>query len=108
MEIVSNEITELEDILKKQYQLDDDMTFPKASVDSRLIKLQKEVTEFVTSVILKHERELYNWVYRRYPTDVNYLLGTTCASNIQMITLLNNRYYNKIYYDIQHKINSGS
>ncbi|XWV25631.1 mg275 protein [Tupanvirus deep ocean] len=88
---------------KDAYVLEDDMTFPKATVDPKLLKLQKEVTEFVTSVILKHENEFYKLIDKHFKNRKDAILGTTCSSIIQMITETTNKFYNKIYYEIQHK-----
>lgn len=83
--------------------VEDDMTFPKATIDPKLIKLQDKVTEFVTSVILKHEKEFYELIQKNFCTQIEYLLGSTCSSIIEMIVLTTNKFYNKIYFDIQHK-----
>ena len=88
---------------KYDYILDNDMIFPKASVDPKLTKLQKEVTEFVTSVILKHEKEFYQLIQKYFEHKLEYLLCSTCGSIIEMITTTTNNFFNKIYYDIQHK-----
>ena len=95
------------DCNKYAYVLEDDLIFPKATVDPKLLKLQKEVTEFVTSVILKHEKEFYDLVGLHFKNKQQQLLGTTCRSIIVMITETTNKFYNKIYYDIQHKNNSS-
>jgi hypothetical protein len=102
---VAEKINELEiddEFEKCGYVLDNDMTFPRASVDPKLLKLQKDVTEFVTSVILKHEKEFYELVTKLFQNKLEYLLGSTCSSIIEMITLTTNKFFNKIYYDIQH------
>ena len=96
---------ERSDLIAKQPKviLDDDMTFPKATVDPRLLKLQGDVTEFVTSVILKHETEFYSLVEKCFPDRIEDILGTTNASIILMITETTNKFYNDIYSDIQNK-----
>ena len=91
---------------KCAYVLEDDLIFPKATIDPKLLKLQKEVTEFVTSVILKHEKEFNDLVNLHFKTQIQQILGTTCRSIIVMITETTNKFYNKIYYDIQHKNNN--
>jgi len=78
-----------------------DIIFPKASVDAKLLKLQQEVTEFVTSVILKHERDFYQLISKNFPNDKTELLGTTNSSIVQMITETTQHFYNKIYGEIQ-------
>jgi len=88
------------------YILEDDMCFPKASVDPKLIKLQKDVTEFVTSVVLRHEQEFYQLISKHFKNKLDYLLGSTCSSIIEMITTTTNKFFNKIYNDIQHKNNT--
>lgn len=79
----------------------DDMTFPKATIDVRLTKLQAEVTEFVTSIILKHESEFYILVSKIFPDKINKILGSTCASIIQMITETTEKFYNMLYMNVQ-------
>ena len=86
--------------------LDDDMTFPKASIDPKLIKLQKDVTEFVTSVILKHEAEFFLLVKKLFVSKMEYLLGTTNKSIIEMIKETIVKFYNNLYFDIQNKKNT--
>lgn len=85
-----------------QLIIDDDMCFPKATVDPKLLKLQKDVTEFITSVILKHEGEFYVLVEKHFKSTMQNILGTTCRTIIQMITETTNKLFNKIYFDIQN------
>lgn len=87
-------------------QIKDDMVFQKARVDPKLVKLQKKVTTFVTSVILKHEREFYKLVYDHIPAKLNSTLCTTNKSIIEMITKTTNKLYNNMYWHIQHGIKS--
>lgn len=97
------ESNELEKELEKNsYVMNDDLVFPKASVDYKLVKLQKDVTEFITSVILKHESEFYQLVDKYFKDKKQYLLGSTCSSIIEIITETTNKFYNKLYYDVQH------
>jgi len=91
---------------KYSYILDDDMTFPKATIDPKLIKLQKDVTEFITSVILKHEREFYQLVENNFNSEYENVLGYTRDYIIEMIVRITNKFYNKLYYDIQHNVES--
>lgn len=91
------------DELDTGYIIGDNMLFPKATVDPKLLKLQKDVTDFVTSVILKHEQDFYNLVQTKFKDDMSYIIGSTCSAIIEMITLTTNTFYNRIYYDIQHK-----
>ena len=83
--------------------LEEDPSFPKAQIDSRHLDLQKEVVDFITSVILNHEIEFYQLVEKIFPTKLKDLLESTGPSIIQMIVETTNKFYNKIYYDIQHK-----
>lgn len=89
------------------YEIPEDLIFQKASVDPRLVALQKEVTEFVTSTILKHENEFYQLIKKYFGNKIQDLLGSTCKSIISMITETTNKYYNKIYQDIQHQNHNG-
>ena len=96
---------------KGAYKLDDengDIAFPKATVDPRLLKLQKESTEFITSVILKHEREFYQLVEKNFPSQLSIILGQTRSHVIEMITQTTNKFFNQVYRDIQHGVDSGS
>lgn len=99
---MSNETEEIEfeELIEK---LDDNPSFAKAKTDPRLLDLQKEVVEFVTSVILNHELEFYRLVQKMFPSKLENLLCHTGPSIIQMITEVTNKFYNKIYFDIQHK-----
>lgn len=84
-------------------QLDENPSFVKAQIDEKLINLQKQVVEFITSVILNHEMEFYQLIQKIFPSKMEDLLCSTGPSIIQMITETINKFYNKIYYDIQHK-----
>lgn len=84
-------------------QLDENPSIPQVHIDPKLLNLQKEVAEFVTSVILNHEIEFYQLVQRVFPAKLEDLLCSTGPSIIQMIVETTNKFYNKIYYDIQHK-----
>jgi hypothetical protein len=91
---------------KYAYELPDDLTFPKATIDPKFLHLQKEVTEFITSVILKHEMDFYNLVKANFLLDIDNILGSTNPTIIQMITEITNIFYNKIYYEIQRGIST--
>ena len=88
----------------KSFILDDDMSFPKATIDPRLIKLQRDVTEFVTSVILKHEAEFYILITKFFPEKIENLLASTNRSVIEMIKETTVKFYNELYMNIQNKI----
>lgn len=94
------------ELKKCSYVLDNDMTFPKATIDPKLIKLQSEITNFVTSVILKHEREFYKLVNTYFEAEYQLILANTTASIISMITETTNQFYNKLYFDIQNSNNN--
>ena len=96
------------EVKKCSYVLEDDMAFPKATVNPKLLKLQKLVTEFVTSVILKHEKEFGQLIDNHCPTKRSEVLGVTNPSIIEMITQTTNIFYNKLYYQIQNKINTDT
>ena len=83
--------------------LDDDLCFPKATIDPRLIKLQADVTEFVTGVILNHETKFYNLIDQHFNISKSTILGETNSSIIEMITETTNTYYNRLYFQIQRK-----
>ena len=85
--------------------LPDDMSFPKATVDPKLIRLQKDVTEFVTSVILKHENELYDLFKRQFPNQLEDILGLTTNKIISIIQLMTSKFFNNIYRQIQNNTN---
>jgi len=78
------------------------MDFPKTVIDPKLIELQKEIVEFVTSIILQHEKEFYQLVEKHFPTQMEQILGTTSTSIIEMITQTTNKFYNSLYFDIQN------
>lgn len=82
---------------------DDELHFPRASVDPRLLKLQLEVTEFVTGVILNHEKKFYELIEMHAKHLKSNILGTTNEKIIDMITVTTNTYYNQLYLCIQNK-----
>lgn len=99
----NNNILEHDDIILED---DNSIIFPRASVDPKLIKLQKDVTEFITSVILKHEKEFYQLVTNKFDSKYEDILGYTRDYIIEMITNTTTKFYNKIYFDVQNKTNS--
>lgn len=62
--------------------------------------LQKEVVEFVTSVILNHEEKFYQLV-KNFPQKFNSIVGLTNKTIIDMIVESTNHFYNKLYFDVQ-------
>lgn len=84
------------------YIINEDMYFPKASVDPKLIRLQKEVIDFVTSIILKHEKYFYVTVQQHFPSKLESILGEPSKTIIEMILEVINKLYNQIYHDIQN------
>lgn len=86
---------------KCAYTMPDDLVFPKATVDPKLLRLQASVTEFVTTVILKHEREFFDLVSTHFPNKSELLLNTN-PSIIEMITRTTNKFYNTLYHQIQN------
>lgn len=82
---------------------DGNIFFPHAKIDPKLIQLQKDVTEFVTSVILKHEKDFYQLVKDNFNCQYENILGYTRDYIIEMITKATTKFYNQIYSDIQNK-----
>lgn len=91
---------------EKEIELNDDMTFDKPVVPQEAVKLQKEVVEFVTSVIIKHEEHLTKIVMSMHSDSnmVALILGSTHAHIIEMIVALSNDFYNSVYKDVQAHI----
>lgn len=81
---------------------DGNLFFSQAKIDPTLINLQKDVTEFVTSVILKHEKDFYELVKNNFNGAYENILGYTRNYIIEMITRTTTKFYNQIYADIQH------
>ncbi|ANB50395.1 hypothetical protein [Powai lake megavirus] len=103
----NNEIDFDEEIEKKAFIIEDDeFVFPKATIDAKLSKLQHDVTEFITSVILKHEREFYELVLNNGKDNIKQILCNTQSIIINFIQLATNKFYNNIYQDIQNKNNT--
>lgn len=90
----------------KEYLIGDDLVFPKATIDPKLYKLQKDVTEFVTSIILKHELDFLGIISQNFPDKIDDILCNTCESINEMIMETTCHFYNKIYREIQNKIPS--
>ncbi|AGC01750.1 hypothetical protein H012_gp715 [Acanthamoeba polyphaga moumouvirus] len=90
---------------KQAYILEgEELIFPKATIDPRLSHLQKSVTEFITSVILKHEKELYDLISQYDKQNTNEFLCTTNSKIIDAITLMTNKFFNDLYRKIQDEI----
>ncbi len=81
----------------------DDLSISKPEIDSKLIKLQNEVVDFVSTVILKHEIEIYDLVKKNFSGQMAQLLGTTNPKIIEIITTITNKFYNKMYKNFQNK-----
>ena len=86
--------------------MDNKLLFPKAELEPKLFTLQKDVVEFVTSVILKHEREFYHLVVSHCNSKFEDILGTTSNTIVEMITTTTSKFYNDIYRTIQNKVYS--
>lgn len=97
----------LDDHILESYDLvSDDLTFDAAKIDKKLEKLQLCVVEFMTSLILRHETEFYNFVNKFFPNDSYNLLCNTHSSIITMITEVTEKFYNNLYRDIQNNIDN--
>ncbi|AVL94609.1 hypothetical protein ma223 [Moumouvirus australiensis] len=82
----------------------DELIFPKATIDPKLSQLQKNTTEFITSVILKHEKELFLLVSQYDKQNINEFFCTTNSKIIEAITMLTNKFFNDLYRKIQDEI----
>ena len=81
----------------------DEIELPKTAINPNLIKLQSEATEYITSIILLHEKRFYEIVQNNFPDKKSDILGTTCKTIIDMISEATNTYFNQIYLDCQNK-----
>lgn len=109
LQIDDNEtMEEFEKMLERNtYVLEDDMAFPKASVDPNLLRLRTDVMDFITNVILKHESEFYQLLIAHFPEQVTDIMCNTNKSIIDMIFATTNKFYNKLYLDVQNKDTSN-
>lgn len=82
------------------------MQFPKAKINTDFYKIQSDVSEIVTSIIIYHEKLFYNLIKKDYPNKIKELLASTNSTIILMITKSLNNYFNKVYLQIQNKINN--
>ncbi|BCS82917.1 hypothetical protein QLL95_gp1206 [Cotonvirus japonicus] len=100
---------EEQEYLKSSYKLtDDELTFPKATINEKLTALQKYATEFIVEVILRHEKEYYDLIEKNIGRE--YLKSQLCSTNNIIITAiceLTMKFYNKLYHDYQNKIKNG-
>ena len=78
-----------------------DLLFPKETTHA-LAHFQKDVVEFVTSVILQHEKEFYLMIHQHFNGDFQKILGTIDNHLPQMIAEITSKFYNKIYLAIQN------
>lgn len=77
------------------------LSFPKATIDPKMVQLQKDTVDFVTSVILMHENDFYRLVTEHYNGNYELILGHTKAHIINMISMATNTYYNSVYKLVQ-------
>ena len=80
---------------KHTIDLNDDMTFTKASEDPKLIQLQKDLTELITSIIIKHEMELCTFIDTNFP-DSSDILTTNNNTIPLLINEVNNKFFQKV------------
>ena len=95
--------TEFKTWVKQQsfkLQDEDHLDFPKASIDAKLISLQKAVTEFLASVIVRHELAFYQAIKITNIDNVQAILGTTNQTINNMIAASVMNFYNGLYRDI--------
>lgn len=93
----ANDVTQMHDT--------NDASFPErrvADIDPVLIILQNEATEFITSIILSHEKKFYDLIQNKFPDKKINILGTTCKTIIDMISTSTSTYFNKLYLDCQN------
>lgn len=78
--------------------------FPNANLN--IPELQNEVTQFVSSVILNHEKIFYELIHKN-SKDIS-IISTRNSTIIKMIVESITDFYNKLYYQIQHNITTPS
>jgi len=81
------------------------MEFPKTEIDPRLIKLQEMIFDFITDIIIRHEKKMFEVVHKLNSPRVDFIT-TTNQTVIDMISLCTHEFYNKCYFDMQHGINN--
>lgn len=74
----------------------------KTIIDPKLLKLQLKIPEIVSSIILENESYFYDLVRENFRDKMEYILGTTCSVIIEMITEINNQFFNKRYKELQN------
>ena len=87
---------------------DDDIIFSKAKIDPNLVLLQAKAVEFVTSVIIKHELELYDLLKQNCPLKMGEILSASNRKIFLMITEITNKFFNDLYASIQHNKQTGA
>lgn len=75
------------------------LDFPKTEIDPNLLKLQDMVYEFITSVILKNDKFIFNLLSNMDQIEI---FTTTNQTIIDMISTCTYEFYNNCYFDIQN------
>lgn len=88
---------------QQDHILNEDMTFKTVTVDLKYQKVQQKIVEFITSVILKQEKKLYNVAQQHFPNQIESILGLTSKAVFELIRVTTMEFYNKLYFDIQNK-----
>ena len=89
------------DALDPHNVLRDDMTFDVETPSIETLKFHSELQEFISGVIMQHEKSLRRVIEGNFPEKLFELMGTTNPTLISMITEINMDLYNRIFDDIQ-------
>lgn len=96
-------IDDLEDSIGDLEDSNGDLIFPKASEDIELVDFQKDIIEFITSVILKHEQEFYQLAGKHFANISEILLTTDNQSINEMIKLTTNKFYDDLCRNVNEE-----
>lgn len=83
--------------------INNDMTFKKSESNIEYINLQNNIIELVTLVIIKHEEEFYHLIEKFFNDRKKNILGTASSIITQMISKTTNKFFSKVFFDIQNK-----
>ena len=101
--VINNDMTLLLSKAQEQYLRILRMTFKKSESNIGYVNLQNNIIELVTLVIIKHEEEFYHLIEKFFNDRKKNILGTSSSIITQMISKTTNKFFSKVFFDIQNK-----
>lgn len=68
------------------------------------VQIRKNIVDFITDVILRHEQFIYELVEKNMKSDMANILNKSNITIYQLISTLTDDFFNNLYFDIQNEV----